>query len=335
VILWTLATVRRRWAGGLLVLAWFVVPVGLISMSISKIFHYAFPFLPAVALMAAYPLAVLVRLVRGLPSGFDRLDALAAWPARRGWPDSLSRFFARRGARVALAVIVAAASVAGLATLFLGQVEIAAFGTTLFRNSSVVRPLMIAALCALPLVSPRHGVLLPGLALILVFFPLPRYEVTFERALTIDSPMRAVRDCVIEKYEGLDLAGRGEGSRLYVHLPPGVGLTHNFYYYFRKLDIWERPGTLDDRHLYARLYSAGEQAPTIILEPDYLGFVERFDALAAGDHPRELPATLMFGVGYDGMTEALVLLPGPFAACARAGERKGGTKYEPALARLP
>jgi 4-amino-4-deoxy-L-arabinose transferase-like glycosyltransferase len=346
---WIVATIRRRWSGGALVLIWFFLPVGLISLSISKIFHYAFPFLPAVALMAAYPLSLLVRMVRGVPTGFDYLDALAAWPSRRGWPDSLSRFFARNGVRMALLVIATAATVVGIGTLFTGQLEITAFGVRLFRNSSVVRPLLIAVLCALPLLSARLGVLMPGLALVFFLFPIQRYEVTYERALIIDSPMRAVRDCVVEQYEeiqanssglseesGLSEAGGSGGvsgarSKLYVHLPVGVGLTHNYYYYFRRLDVWERPSAPTDQHLYSRLFASGEQAPTIILEPDYLGFLERTNTLDAGD----LPPTLMLGIGYDGITEALVVLPGPFAHCADAGREQGGVEYEPRLARLP
>jgi len=329
VSVWIGATLRRRWSGGLLVLIWFFLPVGLISLSISKIFHYAFPFLPAAALMAAYPLSLLVRMVRGVPTGFARLDTLAAWPSRRGWPDSLRRFFEKRGVRTVLFLITVAASAAGLATLLMGPIEITAFGTKLFSNSSVVRPLLIAALCALPLISARHGVMVPGLALILVFFPLQRYEVTIERALTIDGPMRAVRDCALDKYARIETGEPRTGSRLYVHLPPGIGLTHNYYYYFRKLDVWERPAALDDQHLYSRLFTRGEQAPTIILEPDYLGFLDRIDSLEPSDTQRVLPPTLMLGVGYDGMTEALILLPGPFAECAEAGVRRGGQGYEP------
>ena len=114
-----------------------------------------------------------------------------------------------------------------------------------------------------------------------------------------------------------------------MHLPVGVGLTHNYYYYFRRLDVWERPAAPDDQHLYSRLFTSGEQAPTIILEPDYLGFLDRIDSLEPSDAQRVLPPTLMLGVGYDGMTEALILLPGPFAECAEAGLRQGGHGYEP------
>jgi hypothetical protein len=144
--------------------------------------------------------------------------------------------------------------------------------------------------------------------------------------------MRTVSDCVVEEYEEIQSGALGASlpvSRLYVHLPVGAGLTHNYYYYFRRLDVWERPTTPSDQHLYSRLFTSGEQAPTVILEPDYLSFLNRLDRLDAG----QLPPTLMLGVGYDGMTEALVALPGPFAHCADAGQKQGGMRYEPPLSR--
>jgi 4-amino-4-deoxy-L-arabinose transferase-like glycosyltransferase len=335
VFLWVADTLRRRWSGGVLVLAWLFIPIGLISLSISKIFHYAFPFLPAAALMAAYPLSVSVKMVRGVPTGFDWLDAFSAWVSRSSWRESVARFFMRRDVRAALWLIVAVAAAAGLATLLLGQFEITAFGVRLFRNSSVVRPLLIAALCALPLISPGYRAAMPVLAVIVFLFPTQRYGTTFERALTIDGPLRGVRDCVVEKYAEIGTRVPGSRSRLYVHLPSGVGLTHNYYYYFRELDVWERPATPEDEHLYARLFTAGEQAPTLVLAPDYLRFLDRLGAAALARTQQVPPPSLMLGVGYDGMTEALVLLPGPFAACADAGLRSGGTPYEPALSRLP
>jgi hypothetical protein len=49
----------RRDAG--VVLAWLVVPVGLISMLSSKLYHYAYPFVPPLAIAAGYAVIVLSR----------------------------------------------------------------------------------------------------------------------------------------------------------------------------------------------------------------------------------------------------------------------------------
>ena len=56
-----LAAVRdgRREAG--VILAWFVVPVGIISMLSPKLYHYAYPFVPPLAIAAGYAVMVLSR----------------------------------------------------------------------------------------------------------------------------------------------------------------------------------------------------------------------------------------------------------------------------------
>ena len=351
VVLWLVDTIRRRWNGGFLVIVWFAAPIGLISLSNSKIFHYTFPFLPAVALMAAYPLSLLVRMARLKPTGFDRLDALATSLSRSGWREAVVRFFTKRSVRAALFVIASVSFATALATLLVGPFEITAFGMSLLRNSSVIRPLVIAALCLLPLASAHFGILMAGLVLFLILFPLQRYTVTFEHALTVNRPLGAVRDCLVEKYEEIKSAEPAARSRLYVHLPKGEGLTHNYNYYFRVLDVWERPRTMDDGHLYSRLFTEGEQAPTIIFEADYLSFLQRVNVLDSDsaeqipaevmdDSPatepeprtsptqRRLPAALWLGVGGDGVTEALILLPGPFATCMVVGEAQGGKVHE-------
>jgi hypothetical protein len=166
-------------------------------------------------------------------------------------------------------------------------------------------------------------------------FPVQRYEVTIERTFTIDSPMRTVRDCLVERYDEIKALEPGVRSRLYLHLPPGKVLTHNYYYYYRGLDVWERPETLDDQRLHRRLFTAGELAPTLILEDTYRDFLNRTDTTA----PR-LPDGLDFGAGGDGVTPALMLLPGPFDVCAEEGVRQGGRRYDhglpvPDLPRLP
>jgi 4-amino-4-deoxy-L-arabinose transferase-like glycosyltransferase len=329
VLLWVGDTIRRRWPGGILVLVWLFLPIALLSSSVSKLFHYAFPFLPAAALMAAYPLSLMIRMVRGLPTGFGRLDAFALRVSEGPGRDRVARFLGHRGTRAALSLIAVAAVAMALATLVSGQLELTAFGVSLLHNSSVVRPLMIAALCLVPLASRSYTAAMPVLAVIAFLFPAQRYGTTFERALTIDSPMRGVRDCVVEQFGEMRLGESPGESRLYVHMPPGAGLTHNYYYYFRRLDVWERPELLEDQLLKARLFVEGQQAPTIILEPDYLDFVARLDALEPTGNSRVLPPALMLGVGHDGMTEALILLPGPFATCAEEGLLHGGIRYYP------
>ena len=66
-VLWRLA--RRPWIEGALVVFWFSLPLSLISMGTSKLIHYAYPYVPALALAAGYfgatVYSTLVRVVVG------------------------------------------------------------------------------------------------------------------------------------------------------------------------------------------------------------------------------------------------------------------------------
>lgn len=54
-ILWR--TVRHRWLEGALLILWFALPMIAISAGTSKLYHYAYPFLPPVALAGGYFIA--------------------------------------------------------------------------------------------------------------------------------------------------------------------------------------------------------------------------------------------------------------------------------------
>ena len=47
-------TIRRRWVEGGAVLIWLVLPLATISAGTSKIYHYAYPYLPPAALAGGY-----------------------------------------------------------------------------------------------------------------------------------------------------------------------------------------------------------------------------------------------------------------------------------------
>ena len=72
--IWLVESIRRRWSGGLLIVLWCLLPLGVFSVSLAKVYHYSFPFLPPIALMGAYPLSLLVNLTR-------KLLRKAVWPA--------------------------------------------------------------------------------------------------------------------------------------------------------------------------------------------------------------------------------------------------------------
>lgn len=61
VVLWR--TVRHRWLEGALLVIWFALPMALISSGTSKLYHYAYPFLPPVALAGGYGVALVAKWI--------------------------------------------------------------------------------------------------------------------------------------------------------------------------------------------------------------------------------------------------------------------------------
>ena len=221
--LWIAACVRRRWKGGFLILIWYLVPVGIISMSAAKIYHYTFPFLPAVALVGAYPVSLLVRLARGLPASSAWVDAVVTRVRLDRAKASLARLFDRRAVRRFLVAGAAASFIVWLATALSGPIRLELSDVVIFSNSSIVRPLIVGVLCLLALLPVRYAVLAPPLALFLYAWPVQQYGVTLARLGTHARPLSSVRDCLVEKFETLKVAVPSTVSKIYVHLPRGEG----------------------------------------------------------------------------------------------------------------
>ena len=60
-VLWR--TARHRWLEGALLVLWFALPVAVISTGTSKLYHYAYPFLPPVALAGGYFVGVVTSAI--------------------------------------------------------------------------------------------------------------------------------------------------------------------------------------------------------------------------------------------------------------------------------
>ena len=152
----------RPWLARL-VFVWGVVPVALMSVGTSKLFHYAYPFLPPIALGVGAVAAALFRAIesrmapiagaaeRGLSQAMERTLA-HRWPvaARRfrslTWATSEYPSRARSLARQLLvAGAVAATLMAGTGSL---RNPVSAYPLTLGRLTSVSRPLRALVDCA-------------------------------------------------------------------------------------------------------------------------------------------------------------------------------------------
>ena len=277
---WLVETIRRRWPGGLLIALWCLLPIGILSASLAKLYHYSFPFLPPIALAGAYPLSLLVNLAR-------KLGAKAVWP----------EWTARR---------------------------------------------------------VRYGLVAGLLAFGLYAWPVQQHGVMVESLDRHARPMSALRGCLVERSETLRAAGSGGApSRIYVHLPPREGLTHNLYYYYRVLGEWERLESPTDTDLYARLFVPRHHAVTLIFPDDYETFLHRIGqpefgaelravaerlqdpTLIANEPVRPLQAASLpaaLSVEAPGTTRVLIVLPGQSASCLQVALREGGQAFEAELA---
>ncbi|MEO7270680.1 MAG: hypothetical protein ABIX28_03215 [Vicinamibacterales bacterium] len=282
---------RERRAEALTVIAWLIVPLTLMSAGTSKLHHYAYPFLPPVALMVGFGPGWLARtgmghLERVLVGIQSRLTSTSGWS---------------RGLRQVLLVVAVGAATLALATVILGHVVWKVGDVTILRNAHVARPLIVALLLAT--LAGRGAmaarVLFPA-ALLMLVLPVNAYEDVLRRARVEAHPLRSARDCLVGVREA-QLAAGGH--------PPGVyaigeqrWFLHSYFYYLRHAGGWQRTEVVDQAALTDALFTPGQQRPVLIDDPDYRAFKADHEAAL-----REVPALPL--------REVLLLMPGPYAAC--------------------
>jgi 4-amino-4-deoxy-L-arabinose transferase-like glycosyltransferase len=284
----------RPWQMRLL-LAWWIVPYVLMSIGTSKLFHYAYPFLPPIALAigfvaarvdqaAAAVAAVLARFLRSDEAGRSRFDR----------PLQLA------GLAVALAMFVLA-----VATILKGQIAWRIRGVRVFQNSSVVRPFLLGTIA---LAVTGQLVLSTRMlaALILVFaLPVWSYPVRAARVETWDDPWHVIGQCA-------------QDVRDRTHATAGIyntarGRTHHtHYYYLYRLGAWIEPEHPTDEELKRRLFTEGAQTPIFMTLDDYALLQRR----ALNEGWPELPR----GTAVQGI---VLILPGPYQTCLDAASSVG------------
>jgi 4-amino-4-deoxy-L-arabinose transferase-like glycosyltransferase len=283
--------IRHRSLESVLAVAWFVLPLGVMSLGTSKLHHYAYPFLPPIALAAGYGPALV------LQKGRAHVERVMIWIQHRidrwGWLGT----GVRRVMLVAAAISLAVAA----ATLVAGQLDITVGETRLFRNSHVGRPLMVtmilATLAGRGVLAAR--VLLP-VALLLAILPARAYEDRLKRTLLKDAPMRTASECML----------RVRQAEYEAHRPaPGIHvineqkwMLHSHYYYFRHLGRWDRSPVVVDEIVEQGLFKPGYERPILLGDADYQAFKAKHAAALA-----DLPMVRL--------RDALLLMPGPYAVC--------------------
>ena len=292
------------------VLLWWAVPLALLSTGTSKLFHYAYPFLPALAL----GVGVLVALVLGALR-HPTVERAFVWPG-------ISRS-GRSGALVARGLIVvgAGAFAAAAWVAAVGPVNIQTGDVRVFRSAIVWRPALIGAIFWL-LAGLGSRVLLPTgvLALVWMLFPVS-YPHRIAFLMRTDHPIRTARDCT------LDVA-RAAGLSAGVYHASG-DVHHAYYYYLRRLGWTPWHGT-GAGELQQRLETPGQQTPVILARADYLRLGGRVPAwtrlpvaLTTGAPPVNPSPALSQGLPRGTLLsdDVVLLFPGPYDACTDAVAR--------------
>ncbi|MCC7181002.1 MAG: hypothetical protein IT177_21665 [Acidobacteria bacterium] len=290
-----------------LLLLWWALPVGLISLGTSKVTHYAYPFLPGLALAAGWLCADALGAVERRAGG-----RVQAWRARvQVWQPALGSWPRRLLMVLAVAGIVLAA-----VTFVNGPLTLAAGDIRLFRNSSIVRPVLVAVLLLAWLGHGRAAVRVAAATFLVLLLPLETAARTVERALTVHHPLRSARECL------LNLAQTDPGLRrgIYRSDPyyPYLGV-HQLYYSLRDTGAWVEGMERYDAELRTRLTDPARQTPLLL-------------SAAQWEAARGLPMVQDEGTAtaVRVLPGVVLVLPGPYRACAAEIQAAGGRLAEAA-----
>lgn len=314
---------RRRWLEGALLILWFAFPIGLISTGTSKLYHYAYPFLPPVALAGGYAMA---RIAEWTWRVFKRpTEALADFRVRKA-PAVLRaawiHWFLTVFGILALGVAVA--------TGVLGRVRVAAGDIVLFRNTSILRPAIagtLAVMVGAPAVVLR---VILTFAVALGVMPISAYEVSLARTQMIERPLHDLRACWSPIVARIVAEGRN---------PPGAWIesrsfSHTYNYYLRSLGPLEQRDSASDATDVANLFAPAAYRPVLLSRERYSEFTAR---LGQNDSRLLAQAAAKAEVGMEALAESIhdselgifdfgsevLLLPGPYAGCVPEHIRMG------------
>jgi len=295
----TFLAVRRHSDPAKLLLVWFLLPMAAISAGTSKLYHYAYPFVPPLALGAGLiPMAV----IRTAQIRRDEISRLLerVWPPRRS--DAIPLWLRRT--LVTIAVIAVAVA---MLTIIFGSVWIRIGGVTLFRNSTISRPL--GAALVLMTVAGFFRLIPVALVSVLLIIVLPFDAYRNVRALEVaqvkfdGTPMKTLRDCLLR------VQSQGAPTGVYVHTPEEGQWK---YAYYLRDPGWRTDEAADDSKLDERLLSASGRRPVFMRQSGF----ESFRRSIASDASRRDDLVRLNAIPWilwdDGW---MMLLPGPYGVC--------------------
>jgi len=305
-VLLTSRAIRNRSDPALLMLVWFVLPLAAISSGTSKLYHYAFPFLP--------PLAIGVGLVPPaiLDAARKHRDRISH-AIERIWPPSIP---ARMPSwlRTTLFVVAVVAIALAIVTPVAGSVWIRVHGVTLFRNSTTSRPLIAATILLIATGRFRDVPLALVGVLLLVVLPFDAYRNV--RALAVaqasydGAPMGTLRDCLLQ------VQAAGAPTGIYVHTSD----TGQWKYaYYLRNPGWQTDEAHDAGKLRDRLLAPPEERPVFLQATEFNAF--RTSIASNPDESANLARLdAVPRITWD--DDWMILLPGPYAPCVNV---KGGS----------
>jgi hypothetical protein len=275
-LLLAVQTVRRRWPEGLLLLLWFAIPMIVISLGTSKLIHYAYPFVPPLALGAGYLTAIAAMLV-------------PAW---------LGRVAKARGP---LIVIAGLATAIVVATWLSGEMRIA-LGGLVIRNAALLRPALVALFAAMLATGWRAAPRLAAPVLVLALLPVSAYAATINRLNRDVAPIRTARDCLL----AAETASGATPVGLYVDVPDYL-MGHPVYYYLRQVRPWTRAQPVGPVRIAPYLQDPASARPILITGERYREFLDGAANGVPVDDQKAAPIVTF--------ADNWLLLPGRFGAC--------------------
>jgi hypothetical protein len=205
--------------------------------------------------------------------------------------------------RVFLAIGVVAVIVAAIAVVA-GSTKVVVGGVVL-RNSSVVRPLVLAVVAFAIARAWRHALTIVPVAM-LALLPLAASRETLIAGSRPAHALRTLRDCARPLVE----TGRAQGGAYAVSPTP---LPHTYAFYLQPLGAWDVSPTLDAQAAARALDQPGAQRPLVLHGRPYSDLALQ-----------RLHANLPLPPAIRAHPNVVVLLPGPLGACATEVVRAGG-----------
>jgi 4-amino-4-deoxy-L-arabinose transferase-like glycosyltransferase len=273
--------VRCRTPDWVVIALWLIVPVALISLGSSKLYHYFYPYLAPLALAAGAGVAWVVSAAgERLP-----ISGPLQWRSR-GWV---------KGGAWALTI---AASLIAFATAIDGGVWLNAGDRLMFRNTSIGRPLIVATVGLALAAGLRVGALAAVVLLIQLVLPTPlsAYAENLRRLKVTDRPLGSLAECVRREHARRSSAGQSAG----VYAPVSEqAFLHPYFYYLRGTG-WH--ASADASRLREALMAGGAERPVVIDHARYTHFLETNGPLPRSTHVVN-------------QATVVILLPGTYAAC--------------------